>query len=63
MMIFNGQIPIISYISFLYSNPPADPIRTRGTGCHFYNNSHGISCGLMANVYVRNSRFERNGFK
>jgi hypothetical protein len=31
-------------------------------GCSFFNNSWGIYTATMANVYVRNSRFERNGF-
>jgi hypothetical protein len=32
-------------------------------GCHFFNNSWGIVNGGMANVYVRNSRFDSNGRK
>ena len=32
-------------------------------GCHFFNNSWGIANGGMANVYVRNSRFDSNGRK
>ena len=32
-------------------------------GCHFFNNSWGIVSNAMANMYVRNSRFESNGFK
>ena len=30
-------------------------------GCHFFNNSWGIFTDKMANVYVRNSRFDSNG--
>lgn len=30
-------------------------------GCHFFNNSWGIYTSAMANVYVRNSRFDSNG--
>jgi hypothetical protein len=33
------------------------------TGCHFFNNSWGITSAGMANMYVRNSRFDSNGFK
>ena len=29
-------------------------------GCHFSDNSYGITTDKMANVYVRNSRFERS---
>jgi hypothetical protein len=32
-------------------------------GCHFFNNSWGIAMDRMANAYIRNSRFEQNGFK
>ena len=32
-------------------------------GCHFFNNSWGIYSSAMANMYVRNSRFDSNGFK
>jgi hypothetical protein len=45
--------------------PHSGPLPSDNTfdGCHFFNNSWGIINGGMANVYVRNSRFDSNGRK
>ena len=48
--------PSCGGIAILYFNDYDNTI----DGCHFSDNSRGIVTDKMANVYVRNSRFERS---